>query len=264
MTARQESRGCVAEETINEPQYSRPRRREEAIRGTRPGLDHRARSARTRDGGGAGTARSTRTTPPSRSSQIRSSAKRIVNVWTDRQRRRSARSAGRASSPPRPRPRARSPRASWTHRPAAEPLGRQPRRGAAPRPAGPRTVAASGAEPHRRSSLCARRRSANSATGTLPSSPSPWRRTATVALLRLAVADDEHVGDLAQLGLADLAPDRLGAVVELGAQAGRAQRVATTSRAAVVVAVGDRQHDRLDRREPERELARVVLDAGCR
>ena len=45
------------------------------------------------------------------------------------------------------------------------------------------------------------------------------------ALLGLAVADDEHVGHLAQLRLADLAPDRLGAVVELGAQPRRPERL---------------------------------------
>ena len=39
---------------------------------------------------------------------------------------------------------------------------------------------------------------------------------ADLACLLLAVADDEHERDLAQLGIADLAPDRLGAVVELG------------------------------------------------
>src|SRR4051794_40876365 len=33
--------------------------------------------------------------------------------------------------------------------------------------------------------------------------------------LHLAVADHEHVRDLPQLGLADLAPDRLGALVDL-------------------------------------------------
>src|SRR4051812_3839931 len=39
------------------------------------------------------------------------------------------------------------------------------------------------------------------------------------ARLRLAVADDEHVGHLAHLRVADLAPHRLGAVVDLGAHA---------------------------------------------
>src|SRR4051812_11437007 len=41
------------------------------------------------------------------------------------------------------------------------------------------------------------------------------------ARLRLAVADDEHVGPLAQLRVADLAPPRLGALVALGAHARR-------------------------------------------
>src|SRR3712207_7707536 len=43
------------------------------------------------------------------------------------------------------------------------------------------------------------------------------------AALRLRVADHEHVGRLAQLGVTDLALDRLGAVVDLGADAGVAQ-----------------------------------------
>ena len=55
-------------------------------------------------------------------------------------------------------------------------------------------------------------------------------------------------------------PDRLGALVDLGAQAAAAQRARATSRAYVEVAVGDRQHGGLHRRQPERELARVVLD----
>src|SRR6478752_3926215 len=41
------------------------------------------------------------------------------------------------------------------------------------------------------------------------------------AALGLAVADHEHVRDLAQLRLADLAPDRLRAVVDLDAEAGQ-------------------------------------------
>src|SRR5690242_15302770 len=35
------------------------------------------------------------------------------------------------------------------------------------------------------------------------------------ALLGLALADDRHVGDLAKLGISDLAPDRLRARIEL-------------------------------------------------
>src|SRR5215210_4941524 len=79
------------------------------------------------------------------------------------------------------------------------------------------------------------------------------------ALLRLAVANHEHVRHLAQLGLADLAPDRLRAGIDLDSQAGLPQRGGGLTGVAGV-AVGDRQHDRLDRRQPERELSRVVLD----
>ncbi len=103
----------------------------------------------------------------------------------------------------------------------------------------------------------------NSATATPPLSPAPRSRTETRALGRLALADDEHVGDLAQLGVADLAPDRLGAVVELAAQAGRRQR-SRTARGRLVLAVGDRQDDRLDRREPSRQLAAEVLEQDRR
>src|SRR3954452_17240830 len=80
--------------------------------------------------------------------------------------------------------------------------------------------------------------------------------------LGLAVADDQHVGHLAQLAVADLAPDRLRAVVDLGADAGRDQPVAHL-RGRLVVAVGDRQHERLDRRQPDRELAGVVLEQNA-
>src|SRR3954468_5292542 len=43
------------------------------------------------------------------------------------------------------------------------------------------------------------------------------------ARLGLAVADHEHVGHLARLRVADLAPDRLGAPVDLGAHARRGE-----------------------------------------
>ena len=118
----------------------------------------------------------------------------------------------------------RSPRASWTRRPPRE------RRRAAARGA-PASQAPGVAHPPDRS-LRAQRRAGGPR---LPPPPRPQardelvdRHAAVVALavaahrdrarLGLAVADDEHVGDLAQLGLADLAPDGLGAVVDLGAQ----------------------------------------------
>ena len=47
-----------------------------------------------------------------------------------------------------------------------------------------------------------------------PRSPRSCERTETVPLLLLALADDEHARDLRQLGVADLAPDRLRALVD--------------------------------------------------
>ena len=56
-----------------------------------------------------------------------------------------------------------------------------------------------------------------------------------------------------------LRADRLAAVVELGPQPGLRSRSRDRARV-VAVAVGDRQHDRLDRREPQRQLAGEVLE----
>src|SRR4051794_41894957 len=61
------------------------------------------------------------------------------------------------------------------------------------------------------------------------------------AALGLAIADDQHVGHLAHFAVADLAPDRLRAIVELGAHAGLAQLVAHARRR-LVVAVRARPH----------------------
>ena len=209
----------MAEETINEPQYSRPGRLRGSDPRNRPASRRPRAHARTRDGGGAG--------PRDRPARRRRRASSQIEVEREAHRRtcgptgsagRSARSAGRASSPPRPRPRARSPRASWTHSP----------------PASRRPAAARGAAPSRRRG----RRPARSLTAAPRLRPQALgevgdRHAALVALavaahgdralLGLAVADDEHVRDLLQLGLADLAPDGLRAVVELGAQAGLAQ-----------------------------------------
>src|SRR5215831_15294240 len=78
-------------------------------------------------------------------------------------------------------------------------------------------------------------------------------------LALLAVPNHEHVGDLSQLGLANLAPDRLTAIVELDAGAVLAQLI--RDRGPVLVeAVGYRQHDRLRGSEPERQLPGVVLE----
>ena len=80
-----------------------------------------------------------------------------------------------------------------------------------------------------------------------------------LAGLHLTIAGHEDVGDLADLGVADAPPERLGPVVELGARSALPQ--ARRHRGSVVgVAVGDRQHDGLDRRQPHREFAGVMLD----
>src|SRR5207245_10240996 len=75
-------------------------------------------------------------------------------------------------------------------------------------------------------------------------------------LLRLAVAVDDHVGDLLDLGVADPLADRLVRVVDLDAV--RDLRGQRTGGLAMVLAHGN--HADLDGREPERERAGVVLD----
>ena len=79
------------------------------------------------------------------------------------------------------------------------------------------------------------------------------------AFRALAVADDQHVGHLLQLGLPDLISNLFLALVELDPQPGRRQLV-PHRRGVGQVPVGNRQHDRLDRRQPERKRPGVVLD----
>src|SRR5436853_5869531 len=74
----------------------------------------------------------------------------------------------------------------------------------------------------------------------------------------LLVAHDEHVRRLVDLRVADLPADRLGSFVYLGAHTGRPQ-LRGDPLPVLHVTVGDGQHERLDRGEPERELAGVVL-----
>src|SRR5712692_4253907 len=78
----------------------------------------------------------------------------------------------------------------------------------------------------------------------------------------LAIAGDQHEGDLLELGVADLGADLLAAIVELGAQAGRPQIVAHGA-SVVAGAIGDRKDDGLDRRQPERERSGVMLDEAA-
>ena len=124
----------------------------------------------------------------------------------------------------------------------------------------PRRVARGALSAQRERGLrgAAARRTPRSAT--TPVSPALCSRTATVPACRLALADDQHVRDLAQLGLADLArrPTRVRSSSSPRRPAAR-ERVAAPPRR-VVLAVGDRQHDRLHRREPGRQLAVEVLE----
>ena len=83
-------------------------------------------------------------------------------------------------------------------------------------------------------------------------------RTDDRAFGALAVADDQHVGDLLQLGLPNLISNLFLALVELDPEPGGL----SWSRTAGVrqVAVGDRQHDRLIGASQSGKRPGVVLD----
>ena len=86
-----------------------------------------------------------------------------------------------------------------------------------------------------------------------------WRRTATVPASASRSPTTSMYGILRSSASRILRPtDSVRSSTSTRSPASRSR--ATTSPAYVVVAVGDRQHDRLDRRQPERELAGVVLD----
>src|SRR5438270_9927371 len=72
-------------------------------------------------------------------------------------------------------------------------------------------------------------------------------------LLRLAVAVDDHVGDLLELGVADPLADRLVRVLDLDAVGDLLGE--RTGRLPVILA--DRDHPHLHGREPEREGAGI-------
>ena len=89
------------------------------------------------------------------------------------------------------------------------------------------------------------------------------RAQADRALLGLALADDEHVGHLAHLGVADAVAELLVAVVELGADARRAQPLVHRARV-VDVLLADRQHARLHRAPARSGTRRRSARSGCR
>ena len=72
------------------------------------------------------------------------------------------------------------------------------------------------------------------------------------------VADDQHVWRLLQLGLPDLLVHALAAVVHVYAEAG-ITKLGGHLLGVLVVAVGDGDHHRLDRSQPQRERPGVVL-----
>ena len=235
----------VSERDLRSPHASRPRR---APAGT----------ARWRRGG---TSRSTRTTRAVASSQTRSSAKRIAER---------VHRAGRGS------------RSARSHRQRVE----------AAEPAAAAPPCAGGA----RARAARRRSSTRRASALEPAPPVAAHRR-----LRAHLATDSSLDEVRDEspGIAALRRPRRGgaprrcpprprgrrrracrgpcAARRRGSCArptrcGRRPRRAARRRAAVAhdrargvdVAVGDRQHDRLHRRQPERELAGVVLDAGSR
>ena len=79
------------------------------------------------------------------------------------------------------------------------------------------------------------------------------------AFRALPIADDQHVGHLLQLGLPDLISNLFLPLVEVGPQPGPPELVADRGGVGQV-AVGNRQHHRLNRRQPQRKRPGVVLD----
>src|SRR5512144_1945640 len=78
------------------------------------------------------------------------------------------------------------------------------------------------------------------------------------AALGLPLPHDQHVGHLAELGVANAVAQLLVAVVELGADPRGPQRREHLA-AVLAVLLADRQHPRLNRRQPCRKSAGKVL-----
>ena len=177
---------------------------------------------------------------------MRSSAKRIVTCDRAARGIRSARSAGRR--------RGRRARAAATARGAR-------RRRVAAGSAAARSSAGLAADRLAPRLIAARRHPPDAdelATGRCPVAV-PWRRTATVPSSASRSPTTSMYGILRSSASRILRPtDSVRSSTSARSPAARSARGDRPR--GLVVAVGDRQHDRLDRREPERELAGVVLD----
>ena len=100
-------------------------------------------------------------------------------------------------------------------------------------------------------------------TGTAPRSSPVRRRRLAVPLCGLALAHDQHVRHLVQLGLADAVAQLLVPVVQLGAHPRFSEPPIDLSRVLRVL-LAHRQHARLHRRQPGGEGAGEVLDQDAR
>src|SRR6266478_1283386 len=79
------------------------------------------------------------------------------------------------------------------------------------------------------------------------------------ALVAFAVAEDDRERDLLELGGANPLADRLGRLADVDAVARGAEALDDRGRG-LEMALADRQHPHLHRREPERERTADVLD----
>src|SRR5581483_10203618 len=78
----------------------------------------------------------------------------------------------------------------------------------------------------------------------------------------LFLADDQHVRDFLQLGLADLVADLLRSIIASDAETVRAQLV-FDALAIFTKALADRHHTRLLRSQPQRKRAGEMLDENA-
>ena len=99
----------------------------------------------------------------------------------------------------------------------------------------------------------------NASSGCDPRSPPGAAAHRHGALRGFAIAYDQHVGNLLKLRLTDLISNLLLALIDLRPESGLGEPLADGV-GVRYMPVGNRQHDGLHRREPQRKRARIVLD----